>query len=67
MEQLTNAIERSGGQVPSRAIPYVYDFFDLADALFSKNKQSRRPAIAGEMIECGILFLTMNRHRILLL
>jgi predicted nucleotidyltransferase len=36
MEQLTNAIELIGGQVPSRAIPYVYDFFDLADALLQQ-------------------------------
>lgn len=33
MEQLTSAIELIGGQVPSRAIPYVYAFFGLADAL----------------------------------
>jgi predicted nucleotidyltransferase len=38
MEQLTSAIELIGGQVPSRAIPYVYDFFDLADALIQQEE-----------------------------
>ena len=38
MEHLTNAIERIGGQVPSQAIPYVYDFFDLADALLQQEE-----------------------------
>lgn len=33
MEQLTSEIEDAGGHVPSAAISYVYDFFDLADAL----------------------------------
>ena len=40
MELLTNAIERIGGQVPSQAIPYVYDFFDLADALLQQEVKS---------------------------
>jgi predicted nucleotidyltransferase len=38
MEQLTNAIEMIGGQVPSRAIPFVFDFFDLADALIQQEE-----------------------------
>jgi hypothetical protein len=38
MKQLTSAIELIGGQVPSRAIPYVYDFFDLADALIQQEE-----------------------------
>ena len=38
MEHLTNAIELIGGQVPSRAIPHVYDFFDLADALLQQRR-----------------------------
>lgn len=38
MEQLTGAIELIGGQVPSRAIPYVYNFFDLADALVQQKE-----------------------------
>lgn len=38
MEQLTSAIELIGGQVPSRAIHYVYDFFDLADALIQQEE-----------------------------
>jgi hypothetical protein len=38
MEQLTSAIELIGGQVPSRVIPYVYDFFDLADALIQQEE-----------------------------
>ena len=33
MEQLTPAIEAIGGLVPSAAIPAIYDFFALADAL----------------------------------
>ena len=33
MEQLTSAIELIGGKVPSEAIPHVYAFFDLADAI----------------------------------
>jgi predicted nucleotidyltransferase len=33
MEQLTSHIEAAGGHVQSAAISYVYDFFDLADAL----------------------------------
>jgi predicted nucleotidyltransferase len=36
MEQLTNEIELIGGQVPTQAIPYVYEFFDLADALLQQ-------------------------------
>jgi predicted nucleotidyltransferase len=39
MEQLSNAIELIGGQVPSRAIPYVFDFFDLADALIQQEEK----------------------------
>ncbi len=38
MEQLTSAIGMVGGQVPSRAIPYVYDLFDLADALIEQEE-----------------------------
>jgi predicted nucleotidyltransferase len=38
MEQLTSAIELIGGQVPSRAIPYVYNFFDLADTLIQQEE-----------------------------
>jgi hypothetical protein len=38
MEQLTSAIELIGGQVPSQAIPYVYTFFDLADALIQQEE-----------------------------
>jgi len=33
MEQLTPAVEAIGGLVPSAAIPSIYDFFALADAL----------------------------------
>ncbi len=40
MEQLTSAIELIGGQVPSQAIPYVYAFFDLADALIQQGQIS---------------------------
>ena len=40
MEQLTTAIKLIGGQVPSRAIPYVYDFFDLADAILQQEVKS---------------------------
>lgn len=39
MEQLTPAIEAIGGHVPSSAIPYVYDFFDLADALIQQGEK----------------------------
>lgn len=39
MEQLTSAIELIGGQVPSRAIPYVYNFFDLADAFIQQEER----------------------------
>lgn len=39
MEQLTSTIELIGGQVPSRAIPYVFDFFDLADALIQQEEK----------------------------
>jgi predicted nucleotidyltransferase len=39
MEQLTSAIELIGGHVPSRAIPYVFDFFDLADALIQQEEK----------------------------
>ena len=39
MEQLSSAIELIGGQVPSRAIPYVFDFFDLADALIQQEEK----------------------------
>lgn len=38
MEQLTPAIEAIGGQVQSVAIPYVYDFFDLADAMLTEQE-----------------------------
>jgi predicted nucleotidyltransferase len=38
MEQLTSAIGMVGGQVPSRVIPYSYDFFDLADALIEQEE-----------------------------
>jgi predicted nucleotidyltransferase len=38
MEQLTSAIGMVGGQVPSRVIPYVYDFFDLADAIIEQEE-----------------------------
>jgi predicted nucleotidyltransferase len=38
MEQLTSAIGMVGGQVPSRVIPYVYDFFDLADTLIEQEE-----------------------------
>jgi hypothetical protein len=38
MEQLTSSIEMIGGQIPSRAIPYVYDFFDMADALIEQEE-----------------------------
>jgi predicted nucleotidyltransferase len=38
MEQLTSSIEMIGGQVPSLVIPYVYDFFDLADALIQQEE-----------------------------
>jgi hypothetical protein len=38
MEQLKNVIEMIGGQVPSPAIPYVYDFFNLADALIQQEE-----------------------------
>jgi hypothetical protein len=33
------SIELIGGQVPSRAIPYVFDFFDLADALIQQEEK----------------------------
>jgi hypothetical protein len=46
MEQLTNAIERIGGQVPSQAIPYVYDFFDLADALLQQEVKSTTGSVS---------------------
>nr|MBA2286028.1 hypothetical protein [Ktedonobacteraceae bacterium] len=41
MEQLTPAIETIGGHVPSAAIPYIYDFFHLADTLIQheENKE----------------------------
>ena len=39
MEQLTSAIELIGGQIPSQAIPYVYSFFDLADALIQQEEK----------------------------
>ncbi len=45
MEQLTSAIELIGGQVPSRAIPNVFDFFDLADAL---NQQEEKRAAGSD-------------------
>jgi len=38
MAQLASAIELIGGQVPSGAIPYVYSFFDLADAVIQKEQ-----------------------------
>lgn len=40
MEQLTSEIELIGGQVPSQVIPYVYSFFDLADALIQQEQNS---------------------------
>jgi hypothetical protein len=40
MQQLTSAIEMIGGHVPSPVIPYVYDFFDLADALIQQEENS---------------------------
>jgi len=40
MEQLTNAIELIGGEVPSQAIPHVYAFFDLAEALIHQEHSS---------------------------
>jgi hypothetical protein len=46
MEQLTNAIERIGGQAPSQAIPYVYDFFDLADALLQQEVKSTTGSVS---------------------
>jgi hypothetical protein len=39
MVQLTSAIELIGGQVPSQAIPYVFDFFDLADTLIQQEEK----------------------------
>jgi hypothetical protein len=36
MERLTPQIEAAGGQVQSVAISYVYDFFELADALLKQ-------------------------------
>jgi predicted nucleotidyltransferase len=36
MERLTPEIEAGGGHVQSAAIPYVYNFFDLADALLTR-------------------------------
>lgn len=38
MEQLTSQIEAAGGHVQSAAISYVYDFFDLADALLKQQE-----------------------------
>jgi predicted nucleotidyltransferase len=38
MEHLTPEIEAIGGQVQSGAIPSVYDFFDLADALLTEQE-----------------------------
>lgn len=38
MEHLTPEIEAIGGHVQSIAIPYVYDFFDLADALLTQQE-----------------------------
>jgi predicted nucleotidyltransferase len=38
MEHLTPEIEAVGGHVQSRAIPSVYDFFDLADALLTEQE-----------------------------
>jgi len=49
MERLSSAIERRGGQVPSRAIPYVYGFFDLADALLLQEVNST----TGSDRQCG--------------
>jgi hypothetical protein len=40
MEHLTPEIEAVGGHVQSVAIPYVYDFFDLADTLLSQEQSS---------------------------
>lgn len=44
MEQLTGAIEQIGGRVPSQAIPFVYSFFDLADALIQQEEKSATDA-----------------------
>jgi len=38
MEQLTPAIEAIGGRVHSAALPYIYDFFDLADAMLTERE-----------------------------
>jgi predicted nucleotidyltransferase len=40
MERFSIAIKRIGGLVPSRAIPYVYDIFDLDDALLLQEVKS---------------------------
>lgn len=36
MEQLTPQVEALGGNVQTEAIPYVYSFFDLADAMLQE-------------------------------
>ena len=41
MEHLTSTIELIGGHVPSRAIPYVFDFLDLADTLIQQEEEKR--------------------------
>ena len=46
MEHLTNAIELIGGQIPSRAIPHAYDFFDLADAILQQEVKSTTGSVS---------------------
>ncbi len=38
MEQLTPQVEALGGNVQTEAIPYVYDFFDLADTMLQEKE-----------------------------
>ena len=49
MEQLTSAIELIGGQVPSQAIPFVYDFFNLADTLVQQVEMGDSKGRAGNV------------------
>jgi predicted nucleotidyltransferase len=42
MEGLTPEIEAAGGHVQAAAIPYVYDFFDLADAMLTQQENRLR-------------------------
>ena len=46
MEHLTDAIELIGGQVPTQTIPYVYDFFDLADAILQQEVKSTTGSVS---------------------